>query len=549
MRLNLPVSQEEYRFEDGKSIVSKTDLNGNIVYVNANFCEICGFGEDELIGQPQNIVRHPDMPPEAFRDMWQTLQADQPWTGVVKNRRKDGGHYWVLANVAPIKDDGRSVGYISVRTKPSAAQVAAAARAYSEISGANPRRLVIRHGEVVGSGMLSRLAARRARLSHEARFGATIALLMLLVTASVCLGLSTGLHAARLWNAALMACCGAVLLHSWLSLRATVFLPIRRAADMVGAIAGGDLSGAVSDTRAAGVEQLMCALQQMRVNLVAIIGDVHSNIRMIQNETLDIRQANTDLSLRTQTQAASLEEASASMEQIATTIRHSADNADAGDRLVSGTSAVAARGGQAVAQVGQTMDVISSTASKIADITSTIDGIAFQTNLLALNAAVEAARAGNAGRGFGVVATEVRLLAQRAGSAAREIKVLTDASSDQLMLGNRLVSEAASTMGEMVHSVNGVAHLMHEIRQASHEQSAGVDEINGAMLQLDQTTQQNAVLVEETVAVANQLEQQVNQLSEAVGLFKLDARKRAPVAAANAALRRPARFDARIAAA
>ncbi|WP_338329170.1 methyl-accepting chemotaxis protein [Achromobacter denitrificans] len=235
----------------------------------------------------------------------------------------------------------------------------------------------------------------------------------------------------------------------------------------------------------------------------------------------EIAAGNTDLSSRTEQQAASLEETAASMEELASTVKQNADNARQANQLAASASEVAVRGGTAVSDVVDTMQAISSSSSKIAEIVSVIDGIAFQTNILALNAAVEAARAGEQGKGFAVVAGEVRTLAQRSAQAAKEIKVLIEDSVNKVAVGSGQVERAGTTMQEIVVSVQRVTDIMGEISAASEEQSSGIDQVNRAVSQMDEVTQQNAALVEEAAAAAGSLEEQARQLAQAVSVFKL----------------------------
>src|SRR5450830_704761 len=283
---------------------------------------------------------------------------------------------------------------------------------------------------------------------------------------------------------------------------------------------------------------------QGRDELSQIAGAFNRFIDMIAHTLLQIRQSsesvrtssseiasgNLDLSSRTEEQAGSLEETASAMEELTSTVRQNADNARQANQLAVSASEIAVQGGAVVAQVVDTMGSINASAHKIVDIISVIDGIAFQTNILALNAAVEAARAGEQGRGFAVVASEVRSLAQRSASAAKEIKTLIDASVQAVEAGNKLVGQAGDTMNEVVTSVRRVTDIVSEISAASHEQSAGIDEIGRAITQMDQTTQQNAALVEQAAAAAQSLQEQAQHLAKVVSGFKLDEHAaRAPV--------------------
>jgi len=254
--------------------------------------------------------------------------------------------------------------------------------------------------------------------------------------------------------------------------------------------------------------------------LTSIIGRIQQAASSINLAASEIATGNNDLSRRTEQQAANLEETAASMEELTSTVRQNAEHARQANQLAQGAAGVASQGGQVVGQVVTTMADIEASSKKIADIISVIDGIAFQTNILALNAAVEAARAGEQGRGFAVVASEVRTLAQRSAGAAKEIKDLIEDSVDKVSEGSALVHQAGSTMGEIVSSVQRVTDIMAEISAASQEQSAGIEQVNQTVVQMDEATQQNAALVEEATAAARAMEEQATQLAEAVSVFR-----------------------------
>ncbi|MDD0817086.1 methyl-accepting chemotaxis protein [Curvibacter sp. HBC28] len=285
-------------------------------------------------------------------------------------------------------------------------------------------------------------------------------------------------------------------------------------------VAGGDLSPVLgADSAPAG--SVLASLGTMQQSLVRIVGQVRGAADSIATGTSEISVGNADLSQRTENQASALEETAATMEQFGTTVRHNADNARLANQLALNASEVASKGGTVVAQVVETMKGINDSSKKIGDIIGVIDGIAFQTNILALNAAVEAARAGEQGRGFAVVASEVRSLAGRSAEAAKEIKSLIGASVDQVEQGTVLVDQAGQTMEEVVAAITRVSDIVGEISSASSEQSSGVTQIGEAINQLDQTTQQNAALVEESAAAAQSLEHQSAQLVTAMAVFKL----------------------------
>ncbi len=310
---------------------------------------------------------------------------------------------------------------------------------------------------------------------------------------------------------------------AWLLAR-SITRPLRRAEAMARTIAQMDLTdralGHYADDETG---RLLRSIDTMRSALTRALHEVRDVVEGISTASTQIASGNQDLSARTEHTAGNLEETAASMEQITATVRHSADSAAQANQLVASAADVAVRGGAVVEQVVATMDDITTSAKRIADITGIIDGIAFQTNILALNAAVEAARAGEQGRGFAVVATEVRNLAQRSADSAREIKALIGVSVDKVEAGARLVEDAGATMTEIVASVQRVRDIIGEITAAANEQSAGIGQVNVAVTQLDQMTQQNAALVEESAAAAESLREQAQRLSGVVGTFRLGA--------------------------
>jgi methyl-accepting chemotaxis protein len=301
----------------------------------------------------------------------------------------------------------------------------------------------------------------------------------------------------------------------------SITVPLSHAVDIAETVARGDLGSRIGATSKDEVGQLLGALGRMNDSLVKIVGDVRNASDSIATGSSQIATGNADLSQRTEEQASNLQQTAASMEQLTVTVKNNADTARQATQLASDAAAVAAQGGSVVGQVVETMQGISESSKKIADIIGVIDGIAFQTNILALNAAVEAARAGEQGRGFAVVAGEVRTLAQRSAQAAKEIKGLIGESVGKVETGTQLVGDAGRTMDDIVAQVRKVNDLIGEISSASGEQTSGIGQINDAVTQLDQVTQQNAALVEESAAAAESLKNQAQRLAEAVSIFRL----------------------------
>ncbi|MFY2852724.1 methyl-accepting chemotaxis protein [Achromobacter xylosoxidans] len=315
----------------------------------------------------------------------------------------------------------------------------------------------------------------------------------------------------------------AVSLGAFLFMNRVVLRPLRMVGESFDRIAGGDLTTRVDVQSTNEIGVLMAAVKRMQESLARTVATVRRGVDEINVGSREISAGNTDLSSRTEEQAASLEETAASMEELASTVKQNADNARQANQLAASASDVAERGGSAVAEVVNTMQGISASSRKISEIVSVIDGIAFQTNILALNAAVEAARAGEQGKGFAVVAGEVRSLAQRSAQAAKEIKGLIEDSVSKVGAGSQQVERAGATMQEIVASVKRVTDIMGEISAASEEQSSGIDQVNRAVSQMDEVTQQNAALVEEAAAAAGSLQEQAQRLAEAVAVFKINA--------------------------
>ena len=325
---------------------------------------------------------------------------------------------------------------------------------------------------------------------------------------------------------------------SWL-IAVSITRPLQQAVQIAQRVAAGDLSVVPRSTARDETGLLLTALEQMTGRLAELVSHVRVTSETIGLASGEIAHGNADLSVRTEHQAGALEETASSMEELTATVRQNADHARRANELAVTASDVASRGGAVVQDVVQRMDGIRQSSRKIAEINGVIDAIAFQTNILALNAAVEAARAGEQGRGFAVVADEVRNLAQRSAAAAREIKQLIAEAATQVEQGSELADRAGLTMQEVVRSVGQVAHLMHDIASASREQSEGIEQVNTAVLAMDDMTQQNAALVEEAAAAASSLEEQAQALVAAVSVFKL-----ADAAAATQAAARPARKPA-----
>ncbi len=514
MRTNLPISANAYTFPSEQTLVSVTDLKGRITYCNSAFVAVSGYSSAELLGQPHNLVRHPDMPEEAFRDMWETIQQKLPWTGLVKNRRKNGDYYWVRANATPMLDGTQVTGYLSVRTVPSAADIAAAEQLYAQMRSeaqAGRRVLSLSQGQVVRLDLVGRVQ----KLFHPgmtAKLGliqlAAMAVMLFVLTLDVPFFVAAG---------AFLLVAGITFWSTW----SMTVRPLRAFLSDANHLAAGDLSHQMQQGGIGLVGQLQQALNQMSVNLRTVVSDVRDEINQLSIAVQEIADGNQDLSSRTESQASSLEETAASMEQINGTVQQSAHSASRGSHLAQETLQVTTISNDAVQSVSHTMEGIAHSSRKITEIIQLIEGVAFQTNILALNAAVEAARAGDQGRGFAVVATEVRALAQRTTSAAKEIRLLITESGERIAAGEGQTKLALERMSTVLGSVSKVSTVLDEISHASSEQTLGISQINEAIVQMDSITQQNAAMVEELAATAKSLHYQVEGVSNSMKLFRL----------------------------
>jgi aerotaxis receptor len=512
MRHTGPVTQKEQLLSSDRSLVSTTDLKGRITYCNPAFIEASGYTREELLGQPHNLIRHPDMPEEAFRDLWATVSQGRPWAALVKNRCKNGDHYWVRANVTPLMEGGAPVGYMSVRSVPDRADVENADALYrgmNEASLSGVSRVRFEGGRVLHHGWRGRVDA----LADGLRSSWLSMMTMLFAMGAYALGAELQFSP---WGFLVAACLGAAV-----GAMATRSLnrPLASLLQVSRRMAAGDLRQHVKVDARGVVGELQAALAQLNVNLQSIVGDARSEVERMQTSIGEIAEGNADMSGRTESQASNLQQTAASMEEITGTVRHGAEAARQAAVLADGATKVTEQSIAAVQQVSGTMHGISDSSRRIAEISGVIDGISFQTNLLALNAAVEAARVGEQGRGFSVVAGEVRALAQRTAEAAREIRTLIETAQSRIDIGVNEADLAAKTIRDTADSVSRVTQLVREISHGSTEQLTGISQVNDAVAQLDSITQQNAAMVEQLSASATALRGQARIVAESVQVF------------------------------
>ncbi|NML18802.1 methyl-accepting chemotaxis protein [Azohydromonas caseinilytica] len=519
MRNNQPVTQSEFRFPAGATLMSTTDMHGAITYANDDFIGVSGFRREEIEGKPHNLVRHPDMPREAFADMWATLKAGQPWTALVKNRRKDGDHYWVRANAVPVVRHGRNVGYMSVRTQPSREEVAAAEKLYAEVREGRAKRrfhkgVLLRTGWLGWTALFQLMPVRwRIRLA----FIGLVPVMAALVWAQRP-GIVPG---AAMGAGALLA-----LLASCWALEAQIARPLERLRAEAEKVVTGENWMTTHLSRVDEIGMTLRCVGQLGLMFRWLVDDASQQIQSVRHAAAEIAQGNADLSSRTEQAAASVEQTAASMEQMTATVRTNAQTAAQASGLSGQARDAALQGGHAVSEVVRTMSDISDSSRRIEDIVHLIDSIAFQTNILALNAAVEAARAGEQGRGFAVVASEVRNLAQRSAQAAKEVKQLIEASVQKVGTGSTLVEQAGQAMGGIVAQVREVSELIGQMSSSTQELSGGIGQISQAVNHMDRITQQNAALVEQNAVASDSLSLQTYRLVQAVAIFNVKGSRR-----------------------
>ena len=522
MRKNFPITTIEHTLRHDQYLISKTDLKGRITYANPAFVEISGFEREELLGKAHNIVRHPHIPPAVFKDMWDTLQAGKPWTGIVKNRRKDGGFYWVHALVCPIIESDNVTGYASVRVRPTDEQIKAAEALYEKINNSTLHGYTLHEGNVVPTGW--RRVMSWVKLPFKRTFSFSM-LRMVSLNAAATLTMAYfaftgGIPSEHIpWALGGLAALLAVVYAYGFKIAKGMTKPVENAALMAQQIAAGNLLLDIDTANHEGHHEtgkLYFCLDLMRKGLTAIATDTHTGIQASQDVAREINSNNTLLSTRTQNQADSLQQTAASMEELTITVQQNAENARQATQLAQQSMGIAQQGGSAVQQLVDTMQLIHLSSKKIADIVELIEGIAFQTNILALNAAVESARAGEAGRGFAVVAGEVRSLAQRSSQAAGEIKVLIEESVSCMDTGAQQAEHAGNTMQDIVNAVQQVNDIIGEISVASEEQATGLHQIHVAVSQIDDFTQQNSALVNNLGTTVGELAFQAEILDQAI---------------------------------
>ena len=504
MKINLPVTGIEKTYSKDSTIISTTDLKGIITGINQDFKDIAGFTDEELLKKNHNIVRHPDMPPEAFADLWTTIQRNEQWMGVVKNRCKNGDHYWVDAFVMPMIENGQTVGYESVRVKPNREYVERADALYKAIREKKLPRFSL------------------ANLSFAQKlFGASIFSLAPLLALGVQTGISLAFVAAALSSLAISG-----FVAWWLS------RPLVKTAEFSKRYLNNGVARLVYTGRGDELGQVQSAILSLEARLRTVVVRIEHAVTQLSSVAGRTSQSALGTNQEIENQREKISMASTALNEMTTTVQSiafsAAEAAEAAEKAARESHAGYGIVRQSVESIerlahdvdnaAQVIQRVDQGSQNITMVVNVIRNIAEQTNLLALNAAIEAARAGEHGKGFAVVAAEVRKLAERSQVAAQEIGQLAGSSV-------KLAEQAGKLLDEMVPSIRKTSDLVQEIAAASQEQSAGVGQINGAMGQLNKATQQNASASEELAATAEEMGGQAAQLQELMEFFRIEAQR------------------------
>ncbi len=547
MKNNQPVTQREYALKDGVAIISKTDAKGRITWVNEDFIESSGFDEGELLGKAHNIVRHPDMPEEAFRDLWATIKSGRPWSAMVKNRRKDGDHYWVRASVTP-QDDG---GYMSVRQRPSRNDIESAEALYRDMrAGTCASRLT--GGRLVKKGLLGGMAKRLEDLTVAWRLWILCGLAVLSVLG---MGMESWRMAGRsdagattlFWIIMVGGSVGVCAMTVWLS--RTVIYQLHAITEATRDMARGDLTRRLPPAGGDEFGDLITQLTRTRDNLFEIIYSIGRNAHDVSTAAAQLNESAERAARAVQDQSESASNMAATVEQMSTSIDQVGEHAGIAQRISAESGAVSREGGtvvhdaanemkhiaDAVSNSARTVEELGSYSKEISVIVNVIRDIAEQTNLLALNAAIEAARAGEQGRGFAVVADEVRKLSERTGESTRKIAEMVgriqsgaerataemNNSVERVSRGVETAHHAGSSMARIQEGSGKVGQAVDDIAHTLKEQSVTMQEIARNVENIARMCEENSSVAVNTAQSASQLSSMADALRRDASRFRL----------------------------
>lgn len=512
MRNNQPVTQRENNYPDDEILMSATDLKGRIIYVNKSFARVCKYFPSEMVGQPHNLIRHPDVPEAAYKDLWHNLETGRFWTGILKNRCKDGDFYWVRANVTPIYRDNRPVGYLSVRVKPTTKEVNTAKRVYRDYQRGKPS-MVFHDGTLINTGIRG-IFDKIQMLSMTAKLWGILTLITLLWLASAAVAGFTGFDFLRIASMAVIINVITGLVINWRFMDRLRPIMQQASYSAIGRPSHNRLLGDGDE-----VSVLQQAVTQSNLNMRTFISDVDQLINGINLAANEIADGSQQLSTQSENAANQINATNASMEELSGTVENNARDSGEAKELSKAAGVATTNAATIVKNTAEHIEQMNAANQKISGIISVINDIAFQTNLLALNASVEAARAGDAGSGFAVVASEVRSLAQRSANSAKEIGTIIGEVVELAQGSTQQAKKAVEAMDEMQVQNSKVEQLIDSIADAGRRQADGLINIQTSFSALNDLTHTTAAMAEQYSTAVHSMEEQIEVLSRAVGIF------------------------------